>query len=92
VTMPCACCAETSDTASCPRCEAAKGTSHVPTPTDREHCALCFFAAHLDVPPVLDLSAPKLRFLNYVGAEIAKHLIAREVLVPFDGRGPPTIA
>ena len=91
VTMPCAC--EHSDTAeACPLCAAAKTAHHVPTSRDREHCALCFFAAHLSIPPVIDLSAPKLRFLNYVGAQSAKHLFARYVMLPFDGTGPPSRA
>jgi hypothetical protein len=46
----------------------------------------------LSIPPTLDLSAPKLRFLNYVRPELAQHLIAREVLVPFDACGPPVSA
>jgi hypothetical protein len=97
VTMPCGCREESSAPAAaqaCPLCAAAaeKGSHHSPTPSDREHCALCFFAAHLSIPPVLDLSAPRLGFLAYVGPERAKHLIAREVLAPFDGRGPPTFA
>ena len=97
VTMPCGCSAwsVTPGTApACPLCAAAeaKGSRHSPTPTDRQNCALCFFAAHLSIPPVLDLSAPRLRFLAYVGPESARHLIAREVLAPFDGRGPPAFA
>jgi hypothetical protein len=93
VTMPCGC-SEASPAAACPLCAAAdaKGSHHSPTPTDREHCALCFFAAHLSIPPVIDLSAPKLRFLNYVGAQSAKHLFARYVILPFDGTGPPSLA
>jgi hypothetical protein len=92
VTMPCGC-SEGAAAPSCPLCAAAeKGSQHAPTPSDREHCALCFFAAHLSIPPTLDLSAPELRFLHYVGPAAARHLFAREVLVPFDGRGPPVAA
>jgi hypothetical protein len=97
VTMPCGCPCETSASATCPLCDAgadlrANGSHHTPTPSDRANCALCFFAAHLSIPPALDLSAPELLFLNYVKPEGARNLIAREVLVPFDGRGPPTSA
>jgi len=99
VTMPCCSCeaqtqpqTQNGPAASCPLCAAKKTEHHEPTPSDREHCALCFFAAHLSTPPALDLSAPKLRFLNYVRSEWAEHLIAREVLVPFDACGPPVSA
>jgi hypothetical protein len=100
VTMPCGCGGESPVAAACPFCAvektaektAEKTGHHVPTPADREHCALCFFAAHLSIPPVLDLDAPKLRFLNYVGAQSSKHLFAREVILPFDGTGPPASA
>jgi hypothetical protein len=89
VTMPC-CCSEASSAASCPLCAAAENaTKHSPTPADRGNCALCFFAAHLSIPPALDLSAPRLLFLNYVRPELAQHLIAREVVMPFDACGPP---
>jgi len=93
VTMSCGC-SEAAGAPACPLCaaEAAKNSHHSPTPTDREHCALCFFAAHLSIPPAIDLSAPKLRFLNYVGADAARHLFAREVILPFDGTGPPSLA
>jgi hypothetical protein len=92
VTMPC-CSGESAASSSCPLCAyPEKGPHHSPTPSDREHCALCFFAAHLSIPPALDLSTPKLLFLHYIGSEAAKHLIARSVLVPFDGRGPPACA
>ena len=93
VTMPCCSCSEASGAPACPLCAAAgKGSKHSPTPADRQNCALCFFAAHLSIPPTLDLSAPKLRFLNYVRPELAQHLISREVLVPFDACGPPVSA
>ena len=97
VTMPCGCSegsAASAAAVACPLCAAAeaKGSHHSPTPADREHCALCFFAAHLSIPPAIDLSAPRLRFLNYVGADAARHLFAREVILPFDGTGPPLFA
>jgi hypothetical protein len=91
VTMPCGC-SQTAASPFCPLCAAAKGSHSAPTPADRAHCALCFFAAHLSIPPAMDLSAPELLFLNYIKPSAAKHLIAREVLVPFDGRGPPLSA
>jgi len=96
VTMPCGCSTATS-TASCPFCDPAAGNKpagshHSPTPGDREHCALCFFAAHLTIPPAVDLWAPRLLFLNYIKAAAAEHLIPRDALVPYDVRGPPLSA
>jgi hypothetical protein len=52
-------------------------------------CAICSFAAHLILPPVVDFSLPPLKLLGPVSDEIAKAPIARIVLVPFDGRAPP---
>jgi hypothetical protein len=90
VTMPCCACeCSAAPAGACPHCCEASGAPHKPTPADRANCALCFFAAHLSIPPTIDMSAPKLRFLNYVGAESAKHLFARQVILPFDGTGPP---
>jgi hypothetical protein len=55
-------------------------------------CAICNFAAHLSVPPVIDFTPPPLKLLGPVEAEIARRAIARITLIPFDGRGPPAIA
>jgi hypothetical protein len=94
VTMPC-CAAEQTQAQQtsapvCPRCAAERRSHPSPTPADRAHCALCFFAAHLTIPPALDLTAPQLRFLNYVDSQDARHLFARQVTLPFDGTGPPS--
>jgi hypothetical protein len=81
---PCCCCGEASP-------------SH---PGDPKHdsqggpastCAICNFAAHLSVPPVVDFTPPPLKLLGPAEAETARRAIARITLIPFDGRGPPVI-
>src|SRR5580700_6728923 len=40
-------------------------------------CAICNFAAHLSVPPVIDFTPPPLKLLGPAEAEIARCAIAR---------------
>jgi hypothetical protein len=62
------------------------GNAPAPKPAG---CAICFFAAHLSIPPVVDFTLPPHRLLGAVPDEIAHHLFARICFIPFDGRGPP---
>jgi len=78
--------------ASCPLCEphSSPVDSKSHAPIDRSGtCAICFFAAHLSVPPRIDFTLPPLQLLGLVEAQTARNLVARLVQVPFDGRGPP---
>lgn len=79
----------------CPLCDAsappADSKSH--GPVDRSGtCAICFFAAHLTVPPRIDLTPPPLQLLGLLQRQTAHNLVARLVQIPFDGRGPPFVA
>jgi hypothetical protein len=63
------------------------------TPQQRtSNCAICFFCAHLSLPPafVIDLS-PLNMLLNLLQDRHAD-LCPRIVLVPFDSCGPPVLA
>jgi hypothetical protein len=81
--------------AACPLCDSATPAAHSKshTPVDRSGtCAICFFAAHLSVPPTIDLSLPPLQLRGWVQGQRAHNLVARLVQIPFDGRGPPACA
>jgi hypothetical protein len=60
-----------------------------PTSGDRAHCAVCFFAAKLSTPPVIDYTLPPLAALEI--APVAQPHVAAYVSPPlsFDSRGPP---
>jgi hypothetical protein len=78
----------------CPMCgDTPPSDSKSQAPVDRSAtCAICFFAAHLSIPPQIDLTPPPLRFLELHRAQRAGNPVARLVQVPFDGRGPPASA
>jgi hypothetical protein len=84
----------------CPFCGAETRTSSDATskgskpnsPQDSTRfCAICFFAAHLTVPPAVDLSLPPLAFRHAAYREIARDVVSLCVVLPFDGRGPPIV-
>jgi hypothetical protein len=82
---------------SCPSCccETSPGTNNsksTPPANRTGNCAICFFAAHLTIPPTIDLSLPRLNFLHRLNAEIAEKSIPFTILLTFDSRGPPTFA
>jgi len=77
---------------SCPLCANEHPAGSKDAPANRSsNCAICFFAAHLNVPPTIDLSLTRLDFLHRLSAIIAEDRIARIVISPFDCRGPPAI-
>jgi hypothetical protein len=81
--------------AACPLCDSAPASnpSKSPAPTNRaDTCAICFFAAHLSVPPAIDLTLPPLQLVGLVQSPGIHNLISRLVQIPFYGRGPPACA
>jgi len=88
----CCCCCQTS----------SANQSPSKTPTDSQapgnptnpagHCAICYFAAHLTVPPPVDFSLAPLGLVARVRDAVVKDCVARIVLTPYDGRGPPAVA
>jgi hypothetical protein len=79
----------------CPFCcecgATSKNTKSNSPPAAPGNCAICSFAAHLCVPPVVDLSLQQLRLLHRVPGEIAENLFARSILLTSDERGPPAV-
>jgi len=74
-------------------CDAAPKSSKSDSPASRSGtCAICFFAAHLSIPPTVDLSLARLNFLHRLRPMVEEDRIARIVVTPFDSRGPPVAA
>jgi hypothetical protein len=54
-------------------------------------CAVCFFAARLTLPEVIDLSPPALGLLDTIDIPLAQQVVDTRCLIPFNGRGPPLV-
>jgi hypothetical protein len=65
------------------------GRDNAPTPERQSRCAVCFFAASLSTPPAFeDLLEPH-GPCDVAAVPALRGLVARHVLLPYDGRGPP---
>jgi hypothetical protein len=53
------------------------------------HCAICFFAAHLSTPPVIDLSAPRLGLTGTLAPTTPTVSNAATFVATYLGRAPP---
>jgi len=62
-------------------------------PTDSQrraaHCAICFFAAHLSTPPVIDLSAPPLGLTETLDSLAPTVVYSASFTPTYLGRAPP---
>jgi hypothetical protein len=86
--------AEQSCPACCCCCEGAAKTGNQNPATPKNppgNCAICFFAAHLSIPPRIDFSLTRLDFLHRLDAIVKEDRVARIVIYPFDSRGPPAV-
>jgi hypothetical protein len=86
-------------TGGAPRCCCCAGESAIgvkgkqQTPEDRaKNCAVCFFSAHVSLPPVFTFDHALLRLLQKVRPQQREDLFARIVLLPFDSCGPPSLS
>jgi hypothetical protein len=63
----------------------------VPTDQSRRaaHCAICFFAAHMTLPPVVDFSPPPLGLTDTLVPLTAKSCHLCEFVPTYLGRAPP---
>jgi hypothetical protein len=61
-------------------------------PQSPKPCAICDFAAHLDIPPVTDLSLPPMGLAARLDPPAAQIAVYRIVLLPYLSRGPPNLA
>lgn len=91
--------ANTQSASSCPFCCCESTAQNHPNkshsndpPKHPETCAICAFAAHLTIPPVFDCTPEALKLLCPVINDVAHSPATCHVILPFDERGPPTIA
>lgn len=91
---------------SCGLCQEAASTEraccthHVssrPAPKDdpgkgdpAKHCAICYFAARLCTPPVVDLTPPPLRLVGQLPFPNPQSRDSVDFIPTYYGRGPPT--
>ena len=54
-----------------------------------QHCAICYFAARICPPPVIDLTPPPLRLVEQLPVPTAHTRKSFEVLPTYYGRAPP---
>ncbi len=74
-------------------CDQSANCDKSKTPDNRAaHCEICNFAAHLTIPPVVDLRLTILGLLEKAPPPSAYQFVRLIVLTPFDGRGPPVFA
>jgi hypothetical protein len=55
------------------------------------HCAICHFAAHLSLPPELDLSLSRLFLAETSLPPAGESIGGRDFFATYDGRGPPAM-
>jgi hypothetical protein len=84
--------------ASCPECDAnpacQTGASipRQPAKNRSANCAICFFAARITPPPVVDLAPPPLTLLLYVrNAPLPEAATSAECILTCYGRAPPLV-
>ncbi|HEY7120630.1 MAG TPA: DUF2946 family protein [Tepidisphaeraceae bacterium] len=67
--------------------EAGRGKS--PTPAQKAHCAICFFAARICPPPVIDLTPSPLELLCTHPPVAHETAVSPGVRLTYFGRAPP---
>jgi len=78
----------------CPFCcdqTPAKGDSKAPAGRPSQ-CEICNFAAHVTVPPVVNLDLQPLARIGRLPRPAAAEVVWRLVLTPYDDRAPPSAA
>jgi hypothetical protein len=78
---------------SCPRCDSNGPPTHGNQPPAHDdpaqHCAICHFAAHLSLPPAIDLSLSPHFLVETAQAFTAASAPAFTFASTYDGRAPP---
>lgn len=62
-----------------------------PSDEDRASCAVCFFAARMTVPDVVDLTPPPLGLVETVTVGVEQSVDDLPYLATYDGRAPPGV-
>jgi hypothetical protein len=63
-----------------------------PAKDPANHCLICYFAARLTPPPVVDLTPPPLRLAESLSPPAAHIITACPPIPTYDGRAPPASA
>jgi hypothetical protein len=66
-----------------------KSPRHVPLDS-AAHCAICFFAARLSPPVAYDFTHPPLRLVAVVDAPASPIGADPQLILPYQGRAPPS--
>jgi hypothetical protein len=77
--------------ASCCGEHSSSSSSKEPSKDRAGNCAICNFAAHVTMPPVIDLRLPELGFLHFRQVELAGVCVTPECMLTCYGRGPPVV-
>ncbi len=67
-----------------------RSSSHTPVRDPASHCAICYFAARLTLPPVVDFTPPRLGLAEILDPPAPQIVDSLRVVLPFDGRAPPS--
>ena len=85
----CAACEKAVSVACCEMEHGRRQDAPAPSGDPARHCAICFFAARVTPPDVIDLTPPPLRFAHQVPVPSAEIRTSIARVPPYDGRGPP---
>lgn len=69
----------------------AKAPTEAPTQDEKRRCAVCFFAAALDLPPVVTFDHSPRGLLAVLPLAEHEHVESLLVLRPYHGRAPPSL-
>jgi hypothetical protein len=82
-------CPECRTVAVCPYCKSAPHSQ--PTPEQQQHCAICNFAMHLMLPPVIDYRPAALRLAELLPVAQPVTFKIFAIPTPYHGRAPPAV-
>jgi hypothetical protein len=88
----CAACqsAQASSDDCCPAgAEQRRQDSHPPKGDPARHCSICYFAARVTPPPVIDLTPPPIRFAHAAPVPVTDIRKSIAAVMTYDGRAPP---
>lgn len=54
-----------------------------------QHCLICYFAARVTAPPVVDFTLPPLQLLEQLPPPLPAQVTSYTTIATYDGRAPP---
>ena len=70
-------------------CPTRGDPADAPTEEDKANCAVCFFAARITPPPVVDFQLTMLGLREVMPLPPRAVVVTPDLPVPYDGRAPP---